>query len=108
MFRAVCDNTNPGDRFVITGNTPELGNWNPHNGLELKTKDGMFPNWLENTFIKAGSNVEYKFVIIRSNGFVEWESGANRIINLPTNGRAYVTNGVFGDTSNNWTPIEEK
>jgi 4-alpha-glucanotransferase len=78
--------------LVMTGNRPELGNWNPALGLVM---DGInFPEWSccdlsfpcrrETTFADSQSP-EYKFCIIdkKDKSVVRWETGENRILSLP-------------------------
>ncbi len=104
MFHAEHDGTAYGDRVVLVGNDPALGNWDPHRGLDLQTSDDLFPSWAAHVNLPAGSQLEYKFVTIRPDGSVEWEPGANRVLQVPESGRATVISGDFGDTSSNWTP----
>ncbi len=104
MFHAEHDGTGWGDRVFVVGNDPALGNWNPHNGVELKTSDDLFPAWAGHLRLPAGSDVEYKFVTIKADGSVEWEPGPNRSMHVPDSGRATVMAGDYGDTSSNWTP----
>ena len=104
LFHVIHGNTRPGDRIILVGNVPELGNWNPAGGIELETEGGFYPNWFVNTWIRTGSPVAYKFVTIRKNGSMEWEQGDNRALNIPLSGRAVVISGDYGDTSKNWTP----
>lgn len=104
LFHAEHDGTRLGDRVVLVGSDPALGSWNPHRGVELQTSDDLFPSWAGNVALPAGTRVEYKFVTIRSDGRVEWEEGANRVLDIPASGRAVVISGEYGDTASNWTP----
>jgi phosphatidylserine/phosphatidylglycerophosphate/cardiolipin synthase-like enzyme len=104
MFHAEHEGTGWGDRVFVVGSDPALGGWNPHNGVELKTSDDLFPAWAGHLRLPAGQDVEYKFVTIKADGSVEWEPGPNRRLHVPDSGRATVLAGDYGDTSSNWTP----
>lgn len=80
--RAFCDRTQWGDRLVLVGDIDELGAWDPHAGIELS--GDTWPLWFARPLLPAGARVQYKLVIIRSDGSVWWESGANREVVLPT------------------------
>jgi len=106
VFRTIHSNTQWGDSVVAVGNHPALGNWNPYLGLPLITDD-MFPNWVGVTKLPAGTEVEFKFVVIKAWGELQWEQGPNRRLTLSPNGRAAVVSGNYGDTSKTWTPRDE-
>ncbi len=106
LFNAIHGETEWGDRLVVTGNHASLGNWNPWAGIELETSTSLFPSWTGRAKLPAGMQLEYKFVTITPAGFINWEPGANRIATVPVGGRALVTSGPFGDTSDNWTPLD--
>uniref|UniRef100_A0A5B6ZH23 CBM20 domain-containing protein n=1 Tax=Davidia involucrata TaxID=16924 RepID=A0A5B6ZH23_DAVIN len=70
-----------GDHVAILGSTKELGSW--------KKKVAM--NWTNNGWfceleLKGGESVEYKFVIMREDKSINWESGDNRVLKLPEGG----------------------
>jgi phosphatidylserine/phosphatidylglycerophosphate/cardiolipin synthase-like enzyme len=106
LFNAIFDGTYLGDRMVVTGSHPALGSWDPWRGAELETSDTLFPSWTANAKLPAGERVEYKFVVIRGDGRVEWEPGPNRVLDLPESGRSVVITGPYGDTSKSSTPAE--
>jgi len=54
--------------------------------------------------LPAGNGIHYKFVTIRPDGFVDWEPGPDRWLQIPENGRAAVISGPFGETATSWTP----
>ena len=61
-----------GDTAVVVGSTPELGEWIPERGLHMSTSDSLYPRWDAHLVVHAAS-VEYKLVIIRADGAVQWE-----------------------------------
>jgi len=106
LLNAIHSGTSYGDRVVVTGNHPALGNWNPWHGVEMQTSESMFPSWTARAHLPAGTRLEYKFVWIDGGGNVRWEPGQNRVLEVPTTGRAVVRSGPFGDTATNWSPAD--
>jgi phosphatidylserine/phosphatidylglycerophosphate/cardiolipin synthase-like enzyme len=80
------DRTQWGDRVVVTGNCPELGDWDPAKGKELRTSDDVFPRWSASVAVPAGHVLEYKFVVVKSDGYVAWEEGANHSFTVDAQG----------------------
>ncbi|KAK4772818.1 hypothetical protein SAY86_014593 [Trapa natans] len=70
-----------GEHVVILGSIKELGSW----------KENIPMDWTENGWvcqleIEGGETVEYKFVIVRKNKSLVWETGENRVLKLPKGG----------------------
>ncbi|HTS34749.1 MAG TPA: alpha-amylase family glycosyl hydrolase [Candidatus Solibacter sp.] len=83
--------TSPGDYIFVTGSTIELGNW----GTTFDTAvgpmlDPNYPNWFLNVSLPAGTNVQFKFIKIASNGAVTWEAGSNHSYAVPSSGTGFV------------------
>ena len=83
--------TQPGDYVFLTGNTVELGNW----GTTFQTAIGPMldphnPDWFLNVSLPAGQALEFKFIVIRSDGTVVWENGPNHQLTVPTTGTSAV------------------
>lgn len=70
-----------GEGVAILGSTRELGSWKKKVAMDW-TKSG----WVCELELKAGESVEYKFVIVRKDKSVAWESGDNRVLKLPKGG----------------------
>ena len=72
--------TQLGDRVIVTGSIPALGNWDPRQGVEMKTAAADYPVWHAAVEAPTGASaVEYKYVIIRDSACI-WESEiANRM-----------------------------
>eukprot|EP00928_Gymnodinium_smaydae_P022549 TRINITY_DN1889_c0_g1_i3.p1 TRINITY_DN1889_c0_g1~~TRINITY_DN1889_c0_g1_i3.p1 ORF type:complete len:279 (+),score=77.00 TRINITY_DN1889_c0_g1_i3:84-839(+) len=68
-------NTEFGDRILVVGDDDTFGNWEPTNGVDLSTNEDTFPEWsLEKVSVEFPTDtVEYKFVVLKPNGTVEWE-----------------------------------
>ena len=76
LLQAIVE-TNFGQEVYVVGSTPELGSWNPAQGVRLSTDAATYPTWSGTVPIAAGT--EWKLVKIDGSGNVEWETGANRI-----------------------------
>jgi hypothetical protein len=79
---AFCDGTAYGDTLVVVGDLEELGGWDPQRGIRLSGAE--WPTWHGTALLRAGTRFEYKLVILRGDGGVDWESGANRVGFAPT------------------------
>ncbi|MFF0512850.1 carbohydrate-binding module family 20 domain-containing protein [Streptomyces sp. NPDC004250] len=73
---AVNATTSWGQNIYVTGNRPELGDWNPGNALKLDP--AAYPVWKGDVELPEGTSFEYKYVRKDEAGNVTWESGANR------------------------------
>ena len=72
-----------GDTVVLVGSSAELGKWDPHRGLHMRTDEDSYPFWrLEVKLGLAGpigEAHEFKLVVLRASGQMEWEPlAANR------------------------------
>ena len=65
--------THWGDTALIVGNTSELGGWNVSAGLALSTDEHRYPNWRSTLPLCGGTDIEFKVVLCRADGTVEWE-----------------------------------
>ncbi|MCA9608520.1 MAG: hypothetical protein KC619_23105 [Myxococcales bacterium] len=79
---AFCDRTAWGDTLVLVGDAPELGSWNPHDGLRLDAPG--WPRWTGRASLRPGARVQYKLVVVHADGSVTWEAGENRAAVIPT------------------------
>uniref|UniRef100_A0A1J3K4Y7 Phosphoglucan, water dikinase, chloroplastic n=1 Tax=Noccaea caerulescens TaxID=107243 RepID=A0A1J3K4Y7_NOCCA len=72
---------NFGEHVAMFGSAKEIGSWKKKSPL----------NWTENGWVcelelSGGQVLEYKFVIVKSDGSLSWESGDNRFLKLPNSG----------------------
>lgn len=80
-----------GDQKVyITGNIPELGNWNCSNAAGPGSSNNQ-STWVLSILLPAGETFEYKAIKMDSKGYVIWESGSNRSYTVPNSDTANVT-----------------
>ncbi|OOC53190.1 MULTISPECIES: carbohydrate-binding module family 20 domain-containing protein [Nocardiopsis] len=66
-----------GQEVYVVGSTPELGSWNPLDGVRLSTDESTYPVW--SGTVPFGADTEWKLVKVDGAGNAEWESGANRV-----------------------------
>ncbi|TYK17008.1 phosphoglucan [Cucumis melo var. makuwa] len=71
-----------GESVVILGSSEELGSWKNYTLLNW-SKDG----WVCDLEHRGDERVEFKFVILGKDGSVLWESGDNRVLQLPKVGK---------------------
>ena len=69
-----------GEELFLTGNTKELGNWNPDKAVPMEyVGPGIWSVSVETRRATSLQTVEYKY-FIRENGQIRWEDGPNRIL----------------------------
>jgi glycosidase len=83
--------TSYGDNVYLSGQFDELGNW----GTTTTTTIGPlnnpnYPNWFIMASVPACWNMQFKFLIIRADGSVQWENGGNHSYTAPCNGTGYI------------------
>ena len=69
--------TEPGQEVHVIGSTPELGSWEPADGVALSTDADTYPRWTGTVTIE--SDTEWKLVKVGPDGSAEWEPGDNRV-----------------------------
>ncbi|MCK6510179.1 hypothetical protein L6R29_09450 [Myxococcota bacterium] len=67
--------TRPGDRLFVVGDRPEMGKWDPAQGVELDPS--AWPMWKASILLPEGTRFSYKLVQKTAQGWV-WELGADR------------------------------
>lgn len=70
-----------GEHHALMGSSGSMGSW----------QDRIPLNWTESGWeteleVDTGEHVEFKYLIVRSDGNVVWEDGANRVLELPNGG----------------------
>jgi len=75
-----------GQEVAVVGSIPELGSWQPAQGVRLRTDSGTYPVWSGAVDLPAGVGFEYKYVKLNPDGTVEWEQGGNRIATVDDSG----------------------
>jgi glycosidase len=82
--------TNVGDNVYLTGSVSELGNWSTASNIAIGPMDDPnYPNWFIMASVPACWQIQFKFIIIRANGTVQWENGSNHSYTVPCSGVGY-------------------
>ncbi|CAK8574863.1 unnamed protein product [Lathyrus sativus] len=67
-----------GEQFLIVGDDPMLGSWNPLDALLMTWSDGHI--WTLEVDMPAGKSVQYKFILKGIEGDIIWQPGLDRVI----------------------------
>lgn len=69
-----------GQSVKVVGNVPQLGDWNVAKAPRLSASayTSSNPLWTITVPLKAGQEVQYKFVRVENDGSAQWESDPNR------------------------------
>ncbi|CDJ48599.1 Calcium-dependent protein kinase, related, related [Eimeria brunetti] len=94
LWECRCQVTSLGDLLLLVGSSEELGSWQPERGIPLSTDALSFPLWrTAEIALDQPITVEYKFVIRRANGAIEWETfSGNRTADLRANAFSHIEN----------------
>ncbi|CAE7766487.1 CPK2 [Symbiodinium sp. CCMP2456] len=75
-LEVVCSRTTCGDELFLCGGHEILGAWEVGRALKLYTQKESFPVW--KLQLPASLAGEFKLLVKRRNGNIEWEGGENR------------------------------
>ncbi|KAI3788551.1 hypothetical protein L2E82_01321 [Cichorium intybus] len=67
-----------GQNFLIVGDDPMFGLWDPMNAVPLTWSDGHL--WTVDLEIPIGKCIKFKFIMQESNGKFMWQPGPDRIL----------------------------
>ncbi|KAG7029097.1 Phosphoglucan, water dikinase, chloroplastic [Cucurbita argyrosperma subsp. argyrosperma] len=67
-----------GESVVIFGSSEELGSWKNPTHLKWSEK-----GWVCELLLRGDESVEFKFAVVKKDGSLLWESGDNRVLQLP-------------------------
>lgn len=86
-----------GETLYIAGSASELGRWDVDRAVEMGAEGytAQEPVWSGVVRLRAGMEVEYKYLLKEVDGGLRWEEGGNRVFRVPRgcNGRAVVRDG---------------
>jgi hypothetical protein len=86
-----------GDVVMLTGNLMELGNWSTTwNGADGPAVTPAAGSGLLTVSVPAGAKSQFKFLVLRADGSVQWEGGSNHLYTIPASG--------VGAVAVNWQP----
>ncbi|KAI5003720.1 hypothetical protein ZWY2020_030880 [Hordeum vulgare] len=69
-----------GQRFLVVGDDPALGLWDPAKATALDWSEGHV--WTAKTDLPANRLVEFKFLLQDPSGHVRWQHGGNRTLQV--------------------------
>ncbi|KAJ1396151.1 Immunoglobulin-like fold [Sesbania bispinosa] len=69
---------NFGEQFLIVGDDPVLGSWDPSDALPMTWSDGHI--WTAELDMPAGKSIQFKFILKGKGGNIVWQPGSDRII----------------------------
>mmetsp|Transcript_92096 Transcript_92096/g.296277 ORF Transcript_92096/g.296277 Transcript_92096/m.296277 type:complete len:674 (-) Transcript_92096:193-2214(-) len=96
-LEVVCGSTRCGDEVCCVGAPAALGQWNAIFAIPLLTDPSSFPTWAAPKFPLLAIGAEFKFVIRRQGGMVDWESFAGNRCWPPGVGRGGVVRVNYGE-----------
>ncbi|CAL0304441.1 unnamed protein product [Lupinus luteus] len=67
-----------GEQFLIVGDDPMLGSWNPSNALPMSWSDDHI--WTTHLNVPAGKTIQFKFLLKGKTGDIIWQPGPDRIL----------------------------
>ena len=93
VFQIPVHQVKQGYRLCVSGNIPELGNWDIYKALLLKSSS--YPIWEGG--INTDKNFEYKFALYseKQKKIIEWEVGENRKAELEQNANTVLSHAFF-------------
>ncbi|MFE5209272.1 carbohydrate-binding module family 20 domain-containing protein [Streptomyces sp. NPDC056600] len=74
-----------GENIHVAGDCSQLGGWDTAKAPKLDP--AAYPVWSLDVALPAGTTCAYKYVRKNASGAVTWESGANRTLTVPADGR---------------------
>ncbi|CAM0883634.1 unnamed protein product [Alopecurus aequalis] len=77
-----------GQRFLVVGDDPALGLWDPTNAVALDWSEDHV--WTAKTDLPANKSVEFKFLLRDPSGHVRWQHGCNRTLQIAETSKALV------------------
>ncbi|KAK7349848.1 hypothetical protein VNO77_07609 [Canavalia gladiata] len=69
---------NFGEQFLIVGDDPKLGSWDPSDALPMTWSDGHL--WSVELDVPAGKSIQFKFILKGKGGDIIWQPGLDRVI----------------------------
>lgn len=70
-----------GEHVAMFGSAEEIGSWKEKSPLAWSEK-----GWVCELELNGGEALEFKFVVVKKDGSLSWESGDNRVLKLPNSG----------------------
>ncbi|KAK6955353.1 glycoside hydrolase 15 protein [Daldinia eschscholtzii] len=77
--------TSWGQTVKVVGNVPALGNWDTSKAVTLSASQysSSNPLWKVTITLPAGQSIQYKYIVVNTDGSVTWEADPNRAFTVP-------------------------
>ncbi|KAK8130128.1 glycosyl hydrolase family 15 [Apiospora kogelbergensis] len=77
--------TSFGQTVKITGNNPAIGNWDTSKAVALSASQytSSNPVWSVSITFAAGLDLQYKYIVVNTDGSVVWEANPNHAYTVP-------------------------
>eukprot|EP00899_Mesostigma_viride_P020273 jgi/Mesvir1/28247/Mv04788-RA.1 len=85
---------NFGESLRVVGSSSQLGEWQPDRAAGLNWGEA---GWSGEVELPQGAKINFKFLIVRPGGHVEWESGSDRALELPSAASSVEVKSKWGD-----------
>ncbi|KAI1745469.1 family 15 glycosyl hydrolase [Xylaria scruposa] len=75
-----------GQTVKIVGNTNQIGNWDTSKAIALSASQytSSNPVWSGTVSLTPGQAIQYKYIVVNTDGSVTWEADPNRSYSIPT------------------------
>lgn len=91
-----CENgdmTSPGEHVFVVGDQPELGSWDPEQGVQMDA-EGTWPTWEQPVDdLPADTTIEWKCVA--DTDPATWQGGSNNVVTTGSAGSTVSSTGSF-------------
>ncbi|OAY79465.1 uncharacterized protein LOC109718409 [Ananas comosus] len=67
-----------GQRFLLVGDDPNIGSWDPSKAIPLEWSDGHV--WTTELDLPIGKLIQFKFVLRGLSGEINWQPGPDRVL----------------------------
>ncbi|KAI0381488.1 carbohydrate-binding module family 20 protein [Hypomontagnella monticulosa] len=86
-----------GQTVKIVGNVAALGNWDTSKAVALSASSytASNPLWSGTVTLPAGQSIQYKYIVVNTDGSISWEADPNRAYTVP---KTCATTAVKSDT----------
>lgn len=69
-----------GEQFLVIGDDPALGSWDPSSAVPLDWSDGHI--WSVELDIPIGRDIQFKFILRQRDGEIQWQPDPDRILQI--------------------------
>ncbi|XP_062181463.1 uncharacterized protein LOC133885734 [Phragmites australis] len=95
-----------GQQFLVVVEDPALGLWDPAKATALDWSEGHV--WTAKTVLPANRLIEFKFLLRDASGYVRWQHGANRTLQITETPNTLVVHEDWNHAKNQKLSEEEE